>query len=87
MRRRALSELEDRPFDEQDLTDDPLELFTRWFEDARSRGAAEPNAMALATATPEGEPSARMVLMNGFDDARAHLLHRTTTAAREASSS
>ena len=68
MWRRALSELGDRPFDEQDLTDDPLELFTRWFEEARGRGAAEPNAMALATATPDGEPSARMVLLNGFDE-------------------
>jgi pyridoxamine 5'-phosphate oxidase len=66
--RRALSELGDRPFDEQDLTDDPLELFTRWFEEARNRGTGEPNAMALATATPDGEPSARMVLMNGLDE-------------------
>jgi pyridoxamine 5'-phosphate oxidase len=66
--RRALSELGDRPFDEQDLTDDPLELFTRWFDEARDQGPAEPNAMALATATPDGLPSARMVLMNGFDE-------------------
>jgi pyridoxamine 5'-phosphate oxidase len=68
VRRRALSELGDRPFDEQDLTDDPLELFMRWFEQARDQGAAEPNAMALATATPDGAPSARMVLMNGLDE-------------------
>ncbi len=68
MWRRALSELGDRPFDEQDLTDDPLELFTRWFEEARDQATAEPNAMALATATPDGAPSARMVLMNGFDE-------------------
>jgi pyridoxamine 5'-phosphate oxidase len=66
--RRALSELGDRPFDEQDLTGDPLELFTRWFEEARTQGTAEPNAMALATATPDGEPSARMVLLNGLDE-------------------
>jgi pyridoxamine 5'-phosphate oxidase len=66
--RRALSELGDRPFDEQDLTDEPLELFTRWFEEARTQGTAEPNAVALATATPDGEPSARMVLLNGVDE-------------------
>jgi pyridoxamine 5'-phosphate oxidase len=66
--RRALSELGDRPFDVQDLTDDPLELFMRWFEQARNSGATEPNAMALATATPDGAPSARMVLMNGLDE-------------------
>jgi pyridoxamine 5'-phosphate oxidase len=63
-----VSEIQDRAFDEQDLTDDPLALFTRWFEEARERGAFEPYAVALATATLEGAPSARMVLMKGFDD-------------------
>jgi pyridoxamine 5'-phosphate oxidase len=63
-----VSELQDRPFDEQDLTDDPLALFASWFEEARSRGAFEPQAVALATAKPDGAPSARMVLMKGFDD-------------------
>ncbi len=50
------------------MTDDPLDLFTRWFEEAREQGAFEPQAVALATATPEGVPSARMVLMKGFDE-------------------
>jgi pyridoxamine 5'-phosphate oxidase len=50
------------------VTDDPLDLFTRWFEEARDQGALEPQAVALATATPEGVPSARMVLMKGFDE-------------------
>ena len=50
------------------MTDDPLDLFTRWFEEAREQGAFEPQAVALATATPEGAPSARMVLMKGFDE-------------------
>ena len=63
-----MSEIQDRPFDEQDLTDHPLDLFTRWFEEARAHGASEPHAMALATATPDGAPSVRMVLMNGVDD-------------------
>jgi pyridoxamine 5'-phosphate oxidase len=63
-----VSEIQDRAFDEQDLTDDPLALFTRWFEEARERGAFEPHAVALATATLEGAPSARMVLLKGFDD-------------------
>jgi len=63
-----VSEIQDRAFDEQDLTDDPLALFTRWFEEAREHGAFEPHAVALATATPDGAPSARMVLMKGFDD-------------------
>jgi pyridoxamine 5'-phosphate oxidase len=63
-----VSGLQDRPFDEQDLTDDPLPLFASWFGEAENRGAFEPNAVALATATPDGAPSARMVLMKGFDD-------------------
>ena len=50
------------------MTDDPLDLFTRWFEEAREQGAFEPQAVALATATPDGLPSARMVLMKGFDE-------------------
>ena len=50
------------------MTDDPLDLFTRWFEEARKQGAFEPQAVALATATPDGVPSARMVLMKGFDE-------------------
>ena len=68
MRRRTLTEIHDRPFDEPDLSDDPLALFTRWFEEAKAHGAFEPDAVALATATPEGAPSARMVLMKGFDE-------------------
>ena len=46
---------------------DPHELFETWFAEAR---AAEPNdaeAMTLATATPDGAPSARMVLLKGHD--------------------
>ncbi len=50
------------------MSEDPLGLFTSWFEEARQKGAFEPQAMALATATPEGVPSARMVLMKGFDE-------------------
>ena len=68
MRRRALTEIHDRPFDEPDLSEDPLALFTRWFEEAKAHGAFEPDAVALATATREGAPSARMVLMKGFDE-------------------
>ena len=41
-----------------DLDPDPLRQFERWFEDAREQGAFEPHAVALATATPDGVPSA-----------------------------
>ena len=43
-------------------------MFGRWFDEARAAGAFEPDAAALATATPGGVPSARMVLMKGFDE-------------------
>jgi pyridoxamine 5'-phosphate oxidase len=59
---------QDRPFGEQDLDPDPLALFRAWFEDARASGAFEADAVALATAGSDGRPSARMVLMKGFDE-------------------
>ena len=46
---------------------DPIAHFARWFRAARAAGLPEPHAMSLATATPEGRPSARMVLLKGFD--------------------
>jgi pyridoxamine 5'-phosphate oxidase len=59
---------QDEPLTEQDLEPDPLVLFGRWFEEARAAGAFEPDAVALATADPDGRPSARMVLAKGFDE-------------------
>jgi pyridoxamine 5'-phosphate oxidase len=44
---------------------DPLALFERWFAEARESEPNDSNAMALATATPDGRPSARMVLLKG----------------------
>ena len=63
-----MPELRDRPFDEGDLDPDPLVLFGRWFEEATAEGAFEPNAVALATASAAGAPSARMVLMKSYDE-------------------
>ncbi len=45
----------------------PLETLSAWIEEARDRGMPEPEAMALATATPSGVPSARIVLCRGID--------------------
>ncbi len=42
---------------------DPISLFEAWFSDARNGELNDPNAMALATATPDGAPSVRMVLL------------------------
>lgn len=47
---------------------DPLALFERWLDDAVTAALPEPNAMALGTATPDGRPSVRIVLLKGFDD-------------------
>jgi pyridoxamine 5'-phosphate oxidase len=58
----------DRPLDERDLDPDPLTLFARWFEEAVAANAFEPEAVALATSTPDGRPSVRMVLSKGFDE-------------------
>ncbi len=45
----------------------PLELFAAWFAAARDSGILLPESMALATATPDGHPSVRMVLLKSFD--------------------
>lgn len=58
--------------EEADADPDPIRQFGRWFEQARARaveaGGPEPNAMTLATADRAGKPSARIVLLKGFDE-------------------
>jgi pyridoxamine 5'-phosphate oxidase len=49
-----------------DLADDPVEMFGRWLGEAVAAGVHEPNAMVVSTATPDGRPSSRMVLLKGF---------------------
>lgn len=46
-----------------DVAADPIDQFSRWFDEARRADILEPNAMTLATATPDGLPSARIVLL------------------------
>jgi pyridoxamine 5'-phosphate oxidase len=46
---------------------DPLEQLAHWYEHAVAAGLPEPEAMALATATPDGAPSVRFVLLKGID--------------------
>lgn len=50
-----------------DLASDPVDQFHRWFEDARTAGVLEPNAMSLATVDSDGQPSVRTVLLKGVD--------------------
>lgn len=50
-----------------DVASDPISQFAHWFDDARRAEILEPNAMTLATATVDGVPSARVVLLKEFD--------------------
>jgi pyridoxamine 5'-phosphate oxidase len=52
---------------EKDLAKDPFRQFEKWFQEAEAAKIPEPNAMTLATATREGRPSARTVLLKGLD--------------------
>lgn len=52
---------------EKDLARDPFRQFEKWFQEAEAAKIPEPNAMTLATATREGRPSARTVLLKGLD--------------------
>ncbi len=53
---------------EIDLNPDPVQQFKKWLEQAISAQLPEPNAMTIATATTDGKPAARMVLLKDFDD-------------------
>ena len=52
---------------EQNVSSNPFEQFEQWFADAIAAKLDLPDAMTLATATPDGIPSARMVVLRGFD--------------------
>lgn len=51
---------------EESAAADPIEQFGRWFREAVAAGLPEPNAMVVATASPDGAPSARTVLLKGY---------------------
>jgi pyridoxamine 5'-phosphate oxidase len=53
--------------DEQDVQRDPIEEFRLWMEQAIAADLEEPHAMTLATCDATGQPSARIVLLRGFD--------------------
>ena len=66
-----------------DLVSDPLEQFGTWFNEATA-AVDVPEAMALATASPGGAPSVRMVLLKGFDErGLVFYSHRTSRKGRE----
>jgi len=51
----------------KDLLPDPIAQFRVWFDAATAAGVLETNAMTLSTVTPDGKPSARIVLLKGVD--------------------
>lgn len=53
---------------ETDTNADPIKQFDKWFNEALKAEVAEPTAMTLATATSDGRPSARIVLLKGFNN-------------------
>ncbi|MFD8147051.1 pyridoxamine 5'-phosphate oxidase [Streptomyces sp. NPDC059708] len=53
--------------EEAGLAGDPMEQFARWFQQAADSDLFEPNAMVVSTATPDGRPSSRTVLLKRFD--------------------
>lgn len=53
---------------EDSIAADPFTQFGRWFEQALAGEVTEPTAMTLASATPDGKPSARIVLLKGYDE-------------------
>ena len=54
--------------DEHGIDRDPFQQFTIWYDEAVAAGLPEPEAMTLSTATLEGQPSARIVLLRGYDE-------------------
>ena len=64
----ARKEYEQGSLDESTAAADPITQFAAWYDAAGAAGVLEPEAMTLSTATPAGVPSARMVLLRGFDD-------------------
>ncbi len=53
---------------EESLAEEPMGQFAHWFRDAAEANVFEPNAMVVATATPDGRPSTRTVLLKRFDE-------------------
>lgn len=64
---RLREEYETDGLQESEMATDPFRQFEEWYESAEDAGLHQPNAFVLSTATTDGKPSARAVLMKGFD--------------------
>lgn len=65
---RLRHEYEEAGIDLDTLVEDPVAMFSAWFDQAVEAGCTEPNAMVVSTASSDGWPSARNVLLKGLDD-------------------
>ncbi len=65
---RLRTEYKKGALDEDHADSDPIRQFTRWWEEVTRAQLPEPNAMTLATADRNGAPSARVVLLKGYDE-------------------
>ena len=64
---RLRTEYSRQSLDEKDVDRDGLQQFVRWLNEALAAQVNEPNAMTLATASGDGLPTARIVLLKGVD--------------------
>lgn len=64
-----------------DLTSDPFALFHTWMKAAEASEPNDPNAVAVATSTPDGRPSVRMLLLKGADD-RGFVIYTNTQSRK-----
>jgi len=62
------TEYKKQSLSEKDILQDPIAQFDKWWQEAVSSGIDEPNAMTLATASADGMPDARIVLLKGFNE-------------------
>jgi pyridoxamine 5'-phosphate oxidase len=68
---------------EADLLASPLEQFRSWFAEAVASGLQEPNAMVVATASPDGQPSSRTILLKDVDE-RGFVFYTNLTSRKSA---
>jgi len=61
-------EYRNRGLTEKEAASNPFNLFEKWFQEALKARVLDANAMALTTVSPQGRPSARMVLLKGYDE-------------------
>lgn len=71
------------PLDETTVDSDPIEQFRLWFDDAIASGSRLPESMTLATATADGKPSARVVLLKNVDDGFVFYTNYLSAKAKE----